>query len=120
MNRHGLSRRQFLSAAGAGLGAAVLQLHAQTPAGDPWNEVGRILSRIKEPSFPNRDFDLKRFPSINDAISACNAAGGGRVVVPPGTFATGPIRLKSRVNLYLSEGATLKFSTDPSQYLPVV
>ena len=42
------------------------------------------------------------------------------MVVPAGSFATGPIRLKSRVNLHLSEGAVLKFSTDPKDYLPVV
>src|SRR5207253_10127781 len=47
-------------------------------------------------------------------------AGGGRVVVPAGVFLTGAIHLKSNVNLYISEGATLKFSTDPEKYLPVV
>ena len=38
------------------------------------------------------------------------------VVVPPSTFLTGPIVLKSNVNLHVSEGATLKFSTDPARY----
>src|SRR5204862_1698394 len=47
-------------------------------------------------------------------------AGGGRVVVPAGTFLTGAVHLRSNVNLYLAEGATLKFSTDPEKYLPVV
>ncbi len=58
--------------------------------------------------------------AIAKAIGACNASGGGRVVVPRGEFLTGPIRLKSRVHLRLSEGSVLKFATDARKYLPVV
>src|SRR5437762_2620020 len=107
-----LSRRDFLAM------AAALPLQRRTA--DPWDEVPAILARIKPPSFPKRDFDLKRFGSVNEAIVACSAAGGGRVIVPSGTFMTGAIRLKSRVELHLSEGAVLKFSTDPLKYLPAV
>jgi polygalacturonase len=92
----------------------------QPAAGDPWQEAARIVARIKEPVFPRRDVDATRFKTINDAIDTCSAAGGGRVVVPAGSFTTGPIRLKSHVNLYLSQGAVLKFSTDPTDYLPPV
>ncbi|HEX8116257.1 MAG TPA: glycoside hydrolase family 28 protein, partial [Pyrinomonadaceae bacterium] len=53
-------------------------------------------------------------------IAACNKAGGGRVVVPAGTFLTGPVHLLSNVNLYVSEGATVKFIQDPKAYLPLV
>jgi polygalacturonase len=41
-------------------------------------------------------------------------------VVPSGQFLTGAVHLESNVNLYLSQGATLLFSTDPEDYLPVV
>src|SRR3954462_15396346 len=96
-----------------------------------WNSVPAILARIKPPKFPARDFDITNFGAIADgksdsteairkAIAACNAAGGGRVVVPAGTFVTGAIHLKSNVNLHVSEGATLKFSADPAKYLPAV
>ena len=112
---HHLSRREFL-----GVAAALPALAFQRGTPDPWAEVPRILARIKEPVFPNREFNIGRFGSINEAIAACNAAGGGRVVVPAGIHATGPLRLKSRVNLYFSEGAVLKFSTDANQYLPAV
>ena len=87
---------------------------------DPWLEATRILDRIKAPVFPDRDVDATRYKTLNDAIDACSAAGGGRVVVPAGSFTTGPIRLKSRVNLHLSAGAVLKFSTEPKDYLPIV
>ena len=113
------SRRDFLQAALAV--PALARLPLQQPAtSDPWQEAARIVARIKEPVFPRRDVDATRFKTINDAIDACSTAGGGRVVVPAGSFTTGPIRLKSRVNLYLSQGAVLKFSTDPKDYLPLV
>src|SRR5204862_6561618 len=54
------------------------------------------------------------------AIAACNRAGGGRVVVPTGSFLTGAIHLKSNVNLHVTKGATIKFSRDPKKYLPLV
>ena len=37
-------------------------------------------------------------------------------MVPAGDFLTGPIRLKSNVNLHLEKDATLRFSTDPRHY----
>lgn len=110
-----LSRREFL-----GVAAALPAVAFQRGTPEPWDEVSRIVARIKEPVFPTRDFEIARFGSINEAIAACNAVGGGRVVVPAGIHSTGPLRLKSRVNLHLSEGAVLKFSTDARQYLPVV
>ena len=47
-------------------------------------------------------------PAINEAIDACNAAGGGTVFVPTGIYAAGSIRLKSNVTLALDAGAVLK------------
>jgi Endopolygalacturonase len=90
-----------------------------------------ILKRIKPPVFPKRDFPVIKFgakanettdstEAFRKAIAACDSAGGGRVVVPAGTFLTGAINLKSNVNLYLSPGATIKFSKSPGDYLPVV
>lgn len=96
-----------------------------------WEQVSEILSRIKAPQFADRDFNITDYGAVGDgqtdcteafskAISAANKAGGGRVVVPTGTFLTGPIHLKSNVNLYVSEGAVINFSTDPNAYMPVV
>jgi polygalacturonase len=48
--------------------------------------------------------------AIAAAIAACAKAGGGRVVVPRGVFLTGPIELKSRIDLHLERGALLLFS----------
>lgn len=54
--------------------------------------------------------------NIQKAIDACASAGGGRVIVPAGTFITGTVFLKSNVNLHLKQGAVLKGSTDLSDY----
>jgi polygalacturonase len=103
---------------------------ATTP--DPWLKAQEILASIQAPEFPDRDFNIIDFGAqadagtdclgaIKAAITACTEAGGGRVIIPQGTFlVNGPIHLKSNVNLHVSEGATLKFSTDAAHYLPVV
>lgn len=122
--------------------SATLSSHAQStarpasPAAEKvptWDDVPAILARIVAPKFPNRDFVItdSAFGAVADgktdataaihkAIEACHKAGGGRVVIPSGTFFTGAIHLKSNVNLHVSEGATLAFSTDPKSYLPAV
>lgn len=56
--------------------------------------------------------------AIQSAIDACNQAGGGKVLVPSGTFISGTIRLKSNVELYLEHGAHLKASTNMNDYNP--
>jgi polygalacturonase/lysophospholipase L1-like esterase len=104
---------------------------AQAKAEDAWAQVPGILQRIKPPVFPNRDFNITRFGATGDgqkdcteafrkAIAACTKAGGGRVLVPAGSFLTGAISLRSNVNLHVSAGATIKFSQDPAKYMPLV
>lgn len=57
--------------------------------------------------------------AIQRAIDACNATGGGEVLVPAGDWKTGSIFLKSNVTLRLENGATLYGSTDIRDYIPV-
>jgi polygalacturonase len=96
-----------------------------------WDALPKILKSICPPVFPARDFDITQFgavangssdctKAIEEAIEKCSESGGGRVVVPKGIFLTGAIHLKSNVNLYVSKDATIRFSTDPKKYLPVV
>lgn len=58
--------------------------------------------------------------AIAHAVTAAHDAGGGVVVVPPGTWPTGAIHLRSNVALHVEEGATLLFSPRPQDYLPAV
>lgn len=97
-----------------------------------WQTAAEIEKNISRTHFRNVDYSILDFgavaddstvlnhEAINQAIVRCAMDGGGRVVVPAGVFYTGPLTLKSNVNLHLSEGAVLKFSTDPSLYLPQV
>jgi polygalacturonase len=125
-------RRAFLKTLGAtALVAAARPLTSlRAQRDDPWHAVPEILARIKAPTFAARDFDVTTFGAVGDAakdntgafreaIAACARAGGGRLVVPKGTFLTGAIELKSHVNLHVAEGATIRFSRDTSKY-PVV
>lgn len=57
--------------------------------------------------------------AIHAAIKSCTEAGGGTVLIPAGKFLTGPIELKSNVQLCLDSGACLVFSDDPGVY-PIV
>jgi unsaturated rhamnogalacturonyl hydrolase len=125
-----LSALQLCVPVRAGQSPAARRQNARTRAATGWAAVPGILARIRPPRFPARDFKITDYgarpggadntDAIRQAIAACNAAGGGRVVVPPGVFHTGAIHLRSNVNLHVAEGATLKFSTDPAKYLPVV
>ena len=58
--------------------------------------------------------------ALAQAILACHQAGGGRVIVPQGIYYSGPIHLLDNVNLHLEEGAEIRFSTNPKDYLPLV
>src|SRR5690348_1467339 len=108
------SRRDFFKVAGlvaggavaTGVGAGLAWADEKTPAGlvipqavaaDPWDQVPAILARIIPPTFPAKDFRVTDYGAKNDgktdctaafkkAVAACNAAGGGRVVVPSGTY----------------------------------
>jgi polygalacturonase len=53
---------------------------------------------------------------IQKTVDACAAAGGGKVVIPAGHYVTGPILLKSRVEVELASGAVLLGSTNLSDY----
>src|SRR5437016_10964645 len=52
-------------------------------------------------------------PAVNKAIETANAAGGGTVYFPPGTYLCYSIHLKSNVALYLDQGATILAAENP-------
>ena len=52
--------------------------------------------------------------AIQNAIDTCTAQGGGRVLIPAGSFLSGTIRLRSNVDLHLESGAELISSLDPA------
>lgn len=55
--------------------------------------------------------------ALQAAIDKCNADGGGRVLLPRGkTFISGPLRLRSNVEIHIEASATLKANPDESIY----
>jgi polygalacturonase len=62
------------------------------------------------------DGKTKNTAAFARAINACAIAGGGRVFVPPGIWLTGPVELKSNIDLHLAAGATILFSRDFDDY----
>lgn len=90
-------------------------------------EMEAVRKQIKAPGFKNKDYDVTQYGALGNgasmnteafkaAIKACHKGGGGRVVVPAGIYMTGPIYLKSNVNLYIDESAVIMFSQDPKDY----
>lgn len=57
---------------------------------------------------------------INNTINRLNAAGGGTLYFPAGTYLTGAIKLKSNITVELEAGAILLFSDNFDDYLPFV
>ncbi len=99
------------------------------------------MPALEEPSFPQRVFDIRSYGAERDeetietcsagtcsantqafarAIQACHEQGGGTVLIPQGTWLSGPIHLRSNVRLHLEKDALVQFSTRFADYLPVV
>lgn len=121
-----LTRRSALA---SGTAAALLAAQGKRSiaAAAGWRTADEIVAGLRRTQFPVRVFKVTDHgasgngkqldtAAFAEAISACAAAGGGTVLVPPGDYLTGPIRLRSNVNLHVERGATIRFSTDPRHY----
>lgn len=58
--------------------------------------------------------------AIQKAIAAAVKVGGGTIYFGPGKYLTGPIHLKSNINILIDAGAELHFSDNFDHYLPAV
>lgn len=85
------------------------------------------LPEVRQVSFKNDTCNIVKFgaradgiflntTAINNAINACHQSGGGVVLVPEGLWLTGPLELKSNVNLHLAKNSILEFTRDFNQY----
>ena len=126
-----ISRRELLKILGSAALAPPLLSFGCSTANSPWEMARLIRASIELPKIPQREFPVTEFGALGDgqadctsaiaaAIDAAAAEGGGRIVVPPGVFKTGPVHLKSHVELRLEKGATLSFIPEPERYLPPV
>ena len=85
---------------------------------------------VTRPSIPDRRVSLIDFGGTGDgvtlntaafarAIDALSKQGGGHLDVPAGIWLTGPITLKSNIDLHLDKNAVILFSSDKTLY-PII
>ncbi len=85
------------------------------------------MPEITAPVIPDNQVNIKDFGAVGDgitlnteafakAIDALAQKGGGKLVVPQGVWHTGPIVLKSHINLHLHAGAVILFAADETLY----
>lgn len=95
------------------------------------NKMVYELPKIYQPFFRKDTFNIVRYGakpdgitlntnSIQQTIDLCSQSGGGTVLIPQGLWLTGPIILKSNVNLHLKKGALLQFSDNKDDFPMVI
>lgn len=98
-----------------------------TQANDLYTGIEFQMPRVQEPVIPANSVSITDFgaksggqflctKAFAEAIDAISAKGGGRVIIPRGTWLTGPIILKSNIELYTEVGAMVVFSTNKDLY----
>ena len=85
------------------------------------------LAKVTPPSFPERTVSVTAYGAVGDGLTLCTEAfrkaidavaseGGGHVTVPQGVWLTGPVELKSNVDLHVEKNAIICFSPDKQLY----
>lgn len=88
------------------------------------------MAEVKAPVIPNAKVTLTDFGAVGNGEVLCTDAfakaidqlykmGGGHLVVPRGIWHTGPIVLRSNIDLHLEAGAVIQFAADESLY-PII
>ena len=85
------------------------------------------INEFNVPAFPAKKYNIVDFGAVGDGITknteifkkvvdSCFNSGGGEIIVPPGIWLTGPIILKSNINLHLERGALIQFTKNFDDY----
>ncbi|MCD8297459.1 MAG: glycoside hydrolase family 28 protein [Prevotella sp.] len=85
------------------------------------------MPQVDAPVFPDRNVTLTDYGAVGNGTQLCteafakaiddlSAQGGGHLIVPTGIWFTGPIVLKSNIDLHLDKGAVILFSPDVDMY----
>jgi polygalacturonase len=107
------------------IGGTVYGQKSAAAAGEQYD--WQHLPVVGHPVFRKDSFDIRKYgavadgitlnsAAINRAITECSQKGGGVVVVPAGLWSTGPLVMKSNVNLHIDRAAILQFTADFDQY----
>ena len=124
-----MNRIARLMAAAALCCAASLPAAAQATSGNNniYADLPFTMQPVAEPQIPDYSVSLADFGGVADgttlnteafkkAIAHLTGRGGGRLTVPRGVWLTGPIELKSKINLHLEDGALVLFSGNRADY----
>ena len=95
-----------------------------------YNKLPFDMPRVARPEIPERRVCLTDFGATGDgvtlnteafakAIDALSEQGGGHLDVPAGIWLTGPITLRSNIDLHLDKNAVILFSPDKDLY-PII
>lgn len=96
------------------------------PKADPISP-NPIKGLAQLPELFNSSVSIVEFGAVSDgetvvsksfarAIDSMHHSGGGKIIVPKGLWITGPIELKSNINLHLDSGAVILFSKNLDDY----
>ena len=118
-------KKLFLSALMMG---AALSLSAQSKYDHYYTDLPIEIEHVQEIKFPATALNIAMFGAVPDGKTDCTEAfaaaidsisrmGGGHVIVPRGVWKTGPIVLKSNIDLHLKKGATILGSENKELYV---
>ncbi len=105
-----MQRRDLLKVSPIALGAAVGHISIASAQTDAHATAAIYNVRDFGATGDGKTVDT---PAINKAIEAVAAKGGGALVFPAGVYMCFTIRLKSKVDLYLSRGCTIQAADSP-------
>ena len=111
-------------------GATNAQANSPVISDEVYSNLPFQMAKVQQPTFPDHSRSIVEFGAVADgitlnteafakAIDAVSQKGGGTVIVPAGLWLTGPIVLKSNINLHLEENALVLFTADHTQY-PII
>lgn len=103
------------------------QIEAKNTYNQLYQNLPFSMPKVEAPVFKNNKISVSDFGGLGDgyslntkafsaAIDALSKKGGGTLTVPAGVWFTGPIVLKSNINLHLEKGALILFSSDFNLY----
>ena len=109
------------------LGAA-LTVSAQSKYDHYYTNLPIEIEHVQEVKFPSAALNIAQFGAVPDGKTDCTKAfaaaidsiskmGGGHAIVPRGVWKTGPIVLKSNIDLHLAKGATILGSENKELYV---
>jgi len=107
--------------------AFVLSAQAENPYKKYTENLPFPMPEVKAPVIPDAKVNLKDFgadptgqtlstEAFAKAIDTLYKMGGGHLIVPAGVWLTGPVVLKSHIDLHLEVGAVIQFAADESLY----